>query len=568
MKEFYQKGDAMNWRSKQILKQPDGSMIRGLYKAMGYSDYDLERPMIGIANSWNRVVPGHYNLNQVSEFVKQGIRQAGGTPVEFGVIAACDGIAQGHEGMHFILPTRDLIANDIEMMVEAHRLDAVVMLGSCDKIVPAMLMAAARLDLPAIIVVGGPMEGGCQFDGRASDITSLTEGLGMLKAGKIDAENYQNLENCAGPTCGSCSFLGTANTMCCVAEAMGLALPGSAVIPATYADRWRAAQASGRQIVALARQGITARQILNQKGIENGIRLSAAIGGSTNVALHIPAIGYEADCEITMDLFEEVCRSTPHIAKMNPAAAANVPDFHHAGGVAAVMKELLPILHGDALTVTGKTLSENLAAAPAPNRLIIRTLQDPWSKQGGLAVLRGNLAPNSAITKPAAIHPDMHTFTGRAICFDCEEQANAAILEGKVREGAVIVIRYEGPKGGPGMREMYKAMKLLYGRGLALKTAVVTDGRFSGTNNGCFVGHVSPEAAEGGPIAVVENGDEITIDISNRKLHVNISDQKIQDRLAEWQRPEPKYKKGYLALYSRLAESADKGAIIRHKLDT
>jgi dihydroxy-acid dehydratase len=557
----------MNWRSRQILERPEWSMNRGLFKAMGYSDYDLDRPLIGIANSWNRVVPGHYNLNQVSEFVKQGIRQAGGTPVEFGVIAACDGIAQGHAGMHYILPTRDLIANDIEMMVEAHRLDAVVMLGSCDKIVPAMLMAAARLDLPAIIVVGGPMEGGCRFDGRSADITSLTEGLGMLKAGKIDDQNYQNLEDCAGPTCGSCSFLGTANTMCCVAEAMGLSLPGSATIPATYADRWRSAQESGRQIMALVKQGITARQILNQKGIENGIRLSTAIGGSTNVALHIPAIGYEADCEITMDLFEKLCRSTPHIAKMNPAAAPNVPDFHHAGGVPAVMKELLPILHADALTVTGRSVAENLAAAGTPDRKIIKTMAEPWSREGGLAVLRGNLAPNTAVTKPAAIHPDMRTFTGKAHCFNSEEDANQAILAGKVTEGEVIVIRYEGPKGGPGMREMYKAMKLLYGRGLALKTALVTDGRFSGTNNGCFVGHVSPEAAEGGPLAIVENGDEISIDIPDRKLHLNISDQQIQDRLSKWHRPEPKYKKGYLALYSRLAESADKGAIIRHKFE-
>ena len=557
----------MTWRSKKILERPEWSMHRSLYKSMGYSDYDLDRPLIGIANSWNRVVPGHYNLNQVSEFVKQGIQQAGGTPVEFGVIAACDGIAQGHEGMHFILPTRDLIANDIEMMVEAHRLDAVVMLGSCDKIVPAMLMAAARLDLPAIIVVGGPMEGGCQFDGRSADITSLMEGLGMLKAGKIDNENYLNLENCAGPTCGSCSFLGTANTMCCVAEAMGLSLPGSATIPATHAGRWRVAQDSGRQIVELVKQGITARQILNRKGIENGIRLSTAIGGSTNVALHIPAIGYEADCEVTMDFFEQLCRSTPHIAKMNPAAAPNVPDFHAAGGVPAVMKELLPILHGDALTVTGKTLAENLAAAGAPNPMIIKTMDEPWSSEGGLAVLRGNLAPNTAVTKPAAIHPDMHLFTGKAICFNSEEEANQAILDGKVSEGAVIVIRYEGPKGGPGMREMYKAMKLLYGRGLALKTAVVTDGRFSGTNNGCFVGHVSPEAAEGGPLAAIQDGDEITIDIPNRKLNLDLTDEEIQDRLSNWQRPEPKFKRGYLALYARLAESADKGAIIRHKLE-
>jgi dihydroxy-acid dehydratase len=561
------KGEAMTWRSRQILERPEWSMNRGLFKAMGYSDYDLDRPLIGIANSWNRVVPGHYNLNQVSEFVKQGIRQAGGTPVEFGVIAACDGIAQGHAGMHFILPTRDLIANDIEMMVEAHQLDAVVMLGSCDKIVPAMLMAAARLDLPAIIVVGGPMEGGCQFDGRSADITSLTEGLGMLKAGKIDDQNFHNLEDCAGPTCGSCSFLGTANTMCCVAEAMGLSLPGSATIPATYADRWRAAQESGRQIVTLIKQGITARQILNQKGIENGIRLSTAIGGSTNVALHIPAIGYEADCEITMDLFEDLCRSTPHIAKMNPAAAPNVPDFHHAGGVPAVMKELLPILHADALTVTGKSVAENLVAVGTPDRKIIKTMADPWSREGGLAVLRGNLAPNTAVTKPAAIHPDMRSFTGKAHCFNSEEDANEAILAGKVTEGEVIVIRYEGPKGGPGMREMYKAMKLLYGRGLALKTALVTDGRFSGTNNGCFVGHVSPEAAEGGPLAIVENGDEISIDIADRKLHLNLSDRQIEERLARWQRPEPRVKRGYLALYSRLAESADKGAIIRHKIE-
>jgi dihydroxy-acid dehydratase len=557
----------MNWRSRKTIERPEWSMNRALYKAMGYSDYDLERPLIGIANSWNRVVPGHYNLNRVSEYVQQGIRQAGGTPVEFGVIAACDGIAQGHVGMHYILPTRDLITNDIEMMVQAHQLDAIVLLGSCDKIVPAMLMAAARLDLPAIMVVGGPMEGGCQFDGRSSDITSLTEGLGMLRTGKIEEAEFMELENCSAPTCGSCSFLGTANTMCCVAEAMGLCLPGSATIPASFAERLRVAQDSGRQIVSLFNNGISARQILDRKGIENGIRISTAIGGSTNTALHIPAIGYEADCDISMDLFEEICRSTPHIAKMNPAAPANVPDFHQAGGIPAVMKEILSLLHGDALTVTAKTVAENVATARNCNSDIIKTIEDPWSQGGGLAILRGNLAPNTAITKPAAIHPDMHTFSGTAHCFDCEEDADRAILEGKVKEGEVIVIRYEGPKGGPGMREMYKAMKLLYGRGLALKTALVTDGRFSGTNNGCFVGHISPEAAEGGPLAIVQNGDTITIDIPNRQLKLHLSQKEIQHRLANWQRPEPKVKKGYLALYSRLAESADKGAIIKHKFE-
>lgn len=557
----------MFWRSKAILERPEWSFIRSLYKSMGYTDQDLDQPLIAIANSWNRVVPGHYNLRQVSEYVQQGIRHAGGTPVEFGLIAACDGIANGHEGMHYILPTRDLIANDVEMMIEAHRFDAVVLLGSCDKIVPGMLMAAARLDIPSIMVVGGPMAGGCEFDERASDITSLTEGLAMLKDGKIDEKTYLKLEDQAGPTCGSCSFLGTANTMCCLAEALGLCLPGSATIPAYDAHRLRIAQESGRRIVDLVKQGITARQIINQKGIENAIRVNTAIAGSTNAALHMPAIGYEADCEVTMDLFEELSRSTPYIARMNPAAAPNVPDFHNAGGVPAVMKETLKLLHGDAMTVTGKTVAENIADAEILDSNIIRTMDDPWSGEGGLAVLRGNLAPNTAITKPAAIVPEMHKFTGKARCFDSEEEANQAILDGKVQEGEVVVIRYEGPKGGPGMREMYKAMKLIYGKGLALKTALVTDGRFSGTNNGCFVGHISPEAAEGGTLAIVEDGDLITIDIPSRELHLQVSDKEIKARLSKWQRPEPKFKRGYLALYSRLAESADKGAIIPHKIE-
>jgi dihydroxy-acid dehydratase len=557
----------MFWRSKDILQWPEWSLVRGLYKSMGYSDYDLARPMIGIANSWNRVVPGHYNLNLVSDYVKQGVRQAGGTPVEFGVIAACDGIAQGHDGMHFILPTRDLIANDVEMMIEAHRLDGVVLLGSCDKIVPGMLMAAARMDIPAILVAGGPMEGGCEFDERAADMTSLTEGLAMLKSGKIDEAAYRDLENCAGPGCGSCSFLGTANTMCCLAEALGLSLPGSATIPAVKGDRLRAAQDSGRQIVQLLQQGLRARQIINRKGIENAIRLNAAIGGSTNAILHMLAIAYEADVDLNVDDFEELSRTTPHIARMNPAAAPNVPDFHDAGGVPAVMKEILPLLHRDALTVSGKTVAENVAGAKILNSGVIRTMANPWSTGGGLAILRGNLAPNSAITKPAAIKPEMHKFTGKAHCFDSEEAANQAILEGRVVEGEVVVIRYEGPKGGPGMREMYIAMKLLYGRGLALKTALVTDGRFSGTNNGCFVGHISPEAAEGGPLAIVQDGDPITIDIPSRKLHLHVGDEEIKKRLARWKRPEPKFKKGYLALYARLAESADRGAIIRNKFE-
>jgi len=555
----------MFWRSKDILQRPEWSLVRGLYKSMGYSDYDLARPLIGIANSWNRVVPGHYNLNLVGDYVKQGIFQAGGTPVEFGTIAACDGIAQGHDGMHYILPTRDLIANDIEMMIGAHRLDGVVLLGSCDKIVPGMLMAAARLDIPAILVPGGPMEGGCEFDGRQADISALTEALGMLKTGKMTEEEYHHLENGAGPGCGSCSFFGTANTMCCLAEAIGLALPGTSTIPTTRADRLRAAQESGRQIVRLVKEGITARKIINRESIENTIRLNAAVGGSTNAILHLLAIAYEADVELNVDQFEELSRATPLIAKIFPAAAENVPDFHFAGGVPAVMKEILPLLHKDALSVNGKTVAQNAAEAKITNPKIIRTLAQPWATEGGLAVLKGNLAPNSCITKPAAIRPEIHKFTGKARCFDSEEAANQAILERKVGEGEVVVIRYEGPKGGPGMREMYMAMKLLFGQGLALKTALVTDGRFSGTNNGCFVGHISPEAAEGGPLAIVQDGDLITIDIPDRKLHLHVPEEEIRARLGKWRRPEPKFKKGYLALYARLAESADKGAIIRHK---
>lgn len=554
----------MTWRSRDVLKRPEWSMNRSLLKSMGYSDYDLERPLIGVANSWNRVVPGHYNLNLVSDYVKQGIFQAGATPVEFGVIAACDGVAQGHDGMHFILPSRDLIANDVEVMVQAHSLDGVVLLGSCDKIVPGMLMAAARLDIPAIMVVGGPMEGGCEFEGRSGDSTSVTEALGMLKAGLIDEETYNRLEDCVSPTCGSCAFFGTANTMCCLAEALGMMPPGSATIPATHAARLRTAQESGRMIVGLVRESITARQIINRKSIDNAIRVNSAVGGSTNAALHLPAIAYEAGCEISMDRFEELSRSTPQIARIYPAATPNVPDFHQAGGIPAVMKEMLSLLNQDALTVTGRTVSENVASAEIHNPDIIRPLSDPWMQNGGLAVIKGNLAPDSAITKPAAIKAEMHVFSGRAKCFDSEGAANRAILDGKITAGEVVVIRYEGPKGGPGMREMYSAMKLLYGRGLALKTALVTDGRFSGTNNGCFVGHVSPEAAEGGPLAIVQDGDIISIDIPNRKLHLDLSDEEIKARLAKWTRPEPKFKTGYLALYSKLAESADKGAIIRY----
>lgn len=385
----------------------------------------------------------------------------------------------------------------------------------------------------------------------------------MLKAGLIEEDTYNRLEEQVMPTCGSCSFMGTANSMACVAEAMGMCLPGTASIPATYAARLRAAQRSGRRIVGLVREGLTARKLISSKGIENGVRMAAAIGGSTNVALHIPAIGFEAGVPISMKQFDELCRTTPLIAKLNPAASANVIDFYQAGGVPAVMREILSLLHNDALTATGQTVAQVIAPVPRGNPDLIRSITDPWSPEGGLAVLFGNLAPGASITKPAAIHPDMRIFVGRARCYGSEEEATQAIIDGSVQPGDVLVIRYEGPRGGPGMREMSTVMKLLYGRGLALKTAVITDGRFSGTNNGCFVGHISPEAAEGGPIAVVRDGDIISIDISNRSIQLDIPEAELELRLSQWSRPAAKSFGGYLDVYSRLATSAAEGAMLR-----
>lgn len=552
-------------RSKGILTRPEWSINRAYYKSMGYSDRDLEKPIIGIANAWSTTVPGHYNLRQVSEAVKEGIREAGGTPVEFGVIGACDGIAEGHEGMRYILPTRDIIANSIELMVQAHQYDAVVLLGSCDKIVPGMLMAAARLNLPAIFVNGGPMLGGPVIHGRKADTTSIIEGVGRLKKGEISQETLIKMEDSCAPTCGSCSFLGTANTMCCIAEAMGMSLTGSAVIPAVYNERLKIAQESGRAIVKLVFAGVTARQIINKESIENAVRLNSAIGGSTNAALHIPAIAYEAKVDFNMDIFDEFSRNTPLVAKMNPAASANVIDFYEAGGVPVVMQEISSLLNKDCLTVTGKTLGENIKGYQSSNNEVIKTFSEPFSTMGGLAVLYGSLAPNSAVTKPAAINSTMLSFKGPARVFDSEDEANIAILNNEVKPGEVVVIRYEGPKGGPGMPEMFKAMKLLYGMGLADKVALVTDGRFSGTNNGCFVGHISPEAQEGGPVALVQDGDLIEISIPERKLELLVDSQELIKRKEVWQPPKARVTEGYLYLYSKLAESADKGAIIKNR---
>lgn len=553
-------------RSEKILQRPDFSFNRGVYKSMGFSDSDLEKPIIGVANTWSELVPGSYNLRAVAESVKRGIYAAGGTPVEFGVIGACDGTAQGNEGMRFILPSRDLIANDVEIMVQAHQLDGIVLLGSCDKIVPGLLMAAARLKLPAILLPGGPMQGGPAFDGRASDLTSLSEGCGMVKAGLIGEETLDELENTCGPGCGSCSFYGTANTMCCLSEALGMTLPGGALIPAVYAERTRMAFATGEKIVELVKNNITSDQIIHEKSLDNAIRVLNATGGSTNGVLHLLAIAKEAgiDSQTVLEKFKRIGMATPLVAKVNPASKYNMEDFYFSGGIPQVMKELESLLELDVMTVTGKTVGENLKQWNwnKVDRNIIKTMDEPFSTFGGIAILEGNLSPEGCITKPSAIKEQMRYFKGRARVFDGEEAAETAILGGEIKPGDVVVIRYEGPKGGPGMREMYKAMKYLYGMGLAGSTALITDGRFSGTNNGCFAGHISPEAAEGGPIAFVEDGDEITIDIPNQTITLHVEEAVMEERKKRFQPPKPKYTTGYLAVYSKMAASASRGAVI------
>lgn len=551
-------------RSEKILQRPDFSFNRSVYKSMGFSNNDLRKPMIGIANSWSELVPGSYSLKNVGEAVKRGILAAGGTPVEFGIIGACDGTAQGNEGMKYILPTRDCIANDVETMVQAHQLDGIVLLGSCDKIVPGLLMAAARLDLPAIVVPAGPMLGGREFDGRPSDLTSMSEGCGMLKAGKIGEDELNDLEDSCGPTCGSCSFYGTANTMCCVAEALGMVLTGGALIPAVYAERTRMAAASGEAIVNLVNKGITSRDIINEKSLENAIRVLNATGGSTNGVLHLLAIARELGISSTvmLDKFKKIGESTPLVAKVNPASKYNMEDFYHAGGIPQVMREIEEKLNVEVMTVSSNTLAEELNKKTYGkiNREVIKTIDEPFSTFGGIAIVEGNLAPNGGITKPSAIKKEMHLFKGVAKCFNSEEEAEEAILVKEIQPNDVLVIRYEGPKGGPGMREMYKAMKYLYGLGLAESTAIITDGRFSGTNNGCFVGHISPEASECGPIALVEDGDEITINIPCGEITLHVDDETLSQRKQKWIKPKKEIPSGILRLYAKLASSANEGA--------
>lgn len=539
-----------------------------LYKANGYSDDDLNRPMIGIANSFNEIVPGHSNLRQVAEFVKKGIYRAGGTAVEFGTIAICDGVATGHIGNNFTLPSRDLIAFNVETMAKAHKLDGIVLLASCDKIVPGMIMGAIRAGIPAIFLAGGPMLSGAAFGEKSkADLSTVAEAYGMYQIGKITKDELFKLGTTCTPTCGSCQFYGTANTMCCTTEALGMSLPGSAAIPAVYSERFRAAQSTGEKIVELVKKGIKPADIITFKSIRNAIRYLMASGGSTNAVIHLCAIGHLVgiNTDDIMKEFDKQSNIVPHIARINPASNDwDMEDYYKAGGVPRVMEHLKSLIELDVMTVSGKTYGQNIEEYvymyPA-NDDMVRTLENPHSKLGGLAIMRGNLAPDTGVAKPAAIAKEVWQFTGEAICFDSEEESLQALEDKKVKPGHVVVIRYEGPKGGPGMREMVATLKIMHGQGLAKSAALITDGRFSGTNNGCFVGHISPEAAAGGPIALVKDGDKITIDVINKELTLHISDEEMAKRKAEW-KYEPKKLDGYLGIYAKLAKSADKGGVI------
>lgn len=538
------------------------------YKAMGMADNDFYRPIIGICNTWNELVPGHYSLRQLADFVKKGIYRAGGNAVEFGTIACCDGISCSGSGDFYSLPSRETIADSVEIMARAHDLDGLVLLGSCDKIVPGLLMGAARLDIPVIFLPAGPALSGPAFAGRPkSDDTTLAEACGMLQAGLISEEELAALSDVCNPTYGSCAYLGTANTMCCFAEAIGMSLPGAAVIPAVYAQRQRCAFETGTAIMQMVAAGLTLEHILTRSALLNGIRTLIAIGGSTNAILHSLALGHELglDTAELLSQWDSLSQTTPTLALINPASPQwDMADFYLAGGIPRVMEHLLPLLDGSCLTVTGAALADNLQRYhflyPA-NPELIRPLSHPHHPSGGLAVLKGNLAPEGCISKPAAVAASNRFFRGPAVCFDSQEACIAAIKARRIQAGQVVVIRYEGPKGGPGMREMFEPLKLLNGQGLGQSTALITDGRVSGTNNGCFAVHLSPEAAVGGPIALIQDGEQITIDIDKRTITLDVSQAELARRRALWQ-PAPKAVTGYLARYAALVQSAAQGCIL------
>ncbi|SMD17056.1 dihydroxy-acid dehydratase [Sporomusa malonica] len=552
----------MSLKSNIVKKGSTRAAHRSLFYAMGYTPKELEKPMIGIVNAFNEIIPGHMHLRDVAEAVKLGVAAGGGMPVEFPAIGICDGIAMGHEGMKYPLPSRELIADSIEAMAIGHRFDGLVLIPNCDKIVPGMLMAAARLNIPCIVMSGGPMLAG-RYQGRDISVSSMFEAAGLFEAGKITAGELDQMEKAACPGCGSCAGLFTANTMNCMTEALGMALPGNGTIPAAHfgARRMMAKQA-GEIIVDLVERDVKPREIMTIDAFKNAMTVDMGIGGSSNTVLHLTAIAYEAGIELPLSLFEEISAKTPYITKLSPGGTYHIQDLNEAGGIAAVMKELSKGggIHTDALTVSG-TIADRIEYASIYRPEVIKTVEEPYRKTGGIAILNGNLAPEGAVVKESAVKEDMLTFEGVARVFNSEEEAIEAIIGKKIKDGDVVVIRYEGPKGGPGMKEMLNPTAIIVGMGL--KVALLTDGRFSGATQGACIGHISPEAMEGGPIALLEDGDIIDIDIPGRKLEVKVSSEDLAKRKAAWVKPAPKVTTGYLARYAKLVSSANTGAVLK-----
>ena len=550
-------------RSDHVKKGMQQAPHRSLFNALGFTKEELERPLVGVVSSFSEIVPGHMNLDKITEAVKMGVAMAGGTPIVVPAIAVCDGIAMGHVGMKYSLVTRELIADSTECLAKAHQFDALVMIPNCDKNVPGLLMAAARINIPTIFVSGGPMLAG-RVDGCKRSLSSMFEAVGAYEAGKMTAEKVEEYVNNVCPTCGSCSGMYTANSMNCMTEVLGLGLQGNGTIPAVYSERIRLAKHAGMKVMELYKNNIRPSDIMTKEAFLNCLTVDMALGCSTNTMLHLPAIAHEAGIEINMDIANEISEKTPNLCHLAPAGPTYMEDLNAAGGVYAVMNELSKkgLLYEDAITVTGKTVGENIAHVYNKNPEVIRPIDNPYMAKGGIAVLKGNLAPDTGIVKQSAVVPEMMVHEGPARVFDCEEDAIAAIKGGKIVPGDVVVIRYEGPKGGPGMREMLNPTSAIAGMGLGDSVALITDGRFSGASRGASIGHVSPEAAVGGPIALVEEGDIIKIDIPNRSLNVDISDEEMAARKAKWQPREPKIKDGYLLRYAALVTSGNRGAVL------
>lgn len=551
-------------KSDQVKSGIEHAPHRSLFKAMGYTNEEIGKPLIGIVNSQNDIVPGHIHLDTIAKAARDGVLMSGGTPIEFPTIAVCDGIAMGHQGMHYSLVSRELVADTIETMTLAHGLDALVFIPNCDKVVPGMLMAAARLNVPAVFISGGPMLS-VEKNGKYLDLNSVFEAVGSYKAGKMSEEDVYACEDSACPTCGSCSGMFTANSMNCLTEVIGMGLPGNGTIPAVYAERIRLAKQAGMQVMEMLFNNVRPRDIMSVKGFHNALTVDMALGCSTNTMLHLPAIAYEAGVELNLDMANAISAKTPNLCKLSPAGPHHVQDLYNAGGIQAVMKELAKkgLIHTDVPTVSGKTVQENINSVVNRDPSVIRPIDNPYSETGGIRVLFGNIAPDGCVVKKSAVAPEMLQHEGPARVFDSEDDAIKAIYAEKIVAGDVVLIRYEGPKGGPGMREMLSPTSALAGMGLDKKVALITDGRFSGATRGAAIGHVSPEAAEGGNVGLVYEGDTITIDINAGTIHLQVTEETLDERRKNWVAKEPKIKTGYVARYAKLVTSASTGAVLK-----